>query len=174
VDAYLATCDETNPQPKWRHKKAARVSGTGRFLAEFEEAMVGPVASSQQSIEAHVAVLLQRSNTLNCCIQLGCHHDTLVLGPGAPTGSSVIARTLEARLSRRYDGSVIVADLLRGAAAALSPVAAMVFGCADGRWSADQIAKHVTSHFGRDSAADVAEVVQELSKRDFLVEVTQS
>jgi putative nucleotidyltransferase-like protein len=171
VDAYLASRGETNPQPKWRHKKIVRVAGNGILRDDFEQAMAGPGQTGRQEVEASVVALIQRASTLNCCIQLGCEYAALAVDAPTPVGEPLLTRALEARLSRRHDGRTVVADLLTGKAAELSPIAALVFGCADGRWSASQIAGHAGAYLGRASRADVAEVVLALGERGLVREV---
>jgi hypothetical protein len=169
VDSYTASLGETNPQEKWRHKRVARITGTTRLRGDFEEAVRG--CGPDTGLEGHIATLLQRCSTLTCCVQLGCDYGKLTL-PDDPVPHGV-RRSLVARLARRSNGSVVVVDLLDGRAADLSPVAALVFGAADGRWSAEQLAGHAGRCLGlppERATADVAEVIGALTARGFLDE----
>ncbi|NUR92994.1 MAG: PqqD family protein, partial [Nonomuraea sp.] len=176
VDAYLATLGETNPQEKWRHKRVARAAGTGLLRADYERAMLGPGPDATDAgIERYVAMLLLHTGTLNCCVQLGCSYETLTLTDPGPAEGPPVKRALDARLARRYDGDVYAVHTLSGAAVRLNPTAALVFGCAGGRWSAAQLARHVAAFEGRplpEVTADVDTVLAELGSRGFLRPVT--
>jgi hypothetical protein len=180
VDAYLASLGDTNPQEKWRHKRVLKFAGESRLRRDYETAIRGP---GDGELDPHIRMLLHRSETLNCCIQLSCGYDALVLSTedtSTGTGSTGdtdpdhdgarVERVLGSRLSRRYTGQA-VALRLDGQAVDLSPIAALVYGCADGRWTTVQIARHAAGYLDRpyeEVTADVHEVVRELAVRDFV------
>jgi hypothetical protein len=165
VDSYLASLGDTNPQEKWRHKRVLKHAGDSRLVADYETGVCGPGGGD---LDAYIRMLLHRAETLNCCVQLSCGYDTLVLPPEDGDDRRV-ERVLGSRLSRQYTGQV-VALRLDGRAVDLSPVAALVYGCADGRWTAAHIARHAAASLGRPQAEvadDVDEVVRELAALDF-------
>lgn len=173
IDAYLASRGETNPQQKWRHKSLSRLAADDLLLGDFEAAIRGPGPGTAADLDRFIVTLLHRCETLNCCVQLGCGYDALTIAhPRPATGGTPAERTTGSRLSRRYDGQVL-ALRLDGRAVELSPTAALVYGCADGRWSAAQIASHAAAYLAippGDMKADVDTVIRELAVRGFLAD----
>jgi hypothetical protein len=173
-DAYLASLGDTNPQQKWRHKRLARFEPDGLLVRDFEAAVCGPgPQATAADLDRFIVTLLHRCETLNCCVQLNCPYDALTISDPQPATCDIpIERATGSRLSRRYDGRVLALQL-DGRAVELSPAAALVYGCADGRWSAVQIAKHAESYLdisADEAMMDVETVVRELSARGFLAD----
>jgi hypothetical protein len=170
VDAYLASLGDTNPQEKWRHKRVLKFAAESRLPQDYETALRGP---GDGELDPYIRMLLHRSETLNCCVQLACGYNALVPADrAAEDGSETVERLLGSRLSRRYTGQVVVLRL-DGKSVELSPTAALVYGCADGRWTADQIAGHTADYLDRppeEVAAEVREVIHELTVRGFFAE----
>jgi hypothetical protein len=177
VDAYLAARGETNAQEKWRSKRVARQSdpALSRDYRRFTLG-AGPEADDV-AVTGYIVRCLHFAETLNCCVQLACRYEQLTPAeagavggiPGGTAAEEPVTRDLASRLCRRHDGRAFVV-LPSGRAADLSPVAALVYGCADGRTGLTGITEHVEAVLtrGRPAGDDVREVVTALRDRGFV------
>ncbi|MFF3406069.1 hypothetical protein ACFYW8_07615 [Streptomyces sp. NPDC002742] len=177
LDAYLASRGDTNTQEKWRHKRLQHADRSPALLHDFERALCGPGAVGETELAGHVRDLVVFSETLNCCVQLACTYARLSPpDPDTAEEHDRVRRSLDVRLARMYDGSVLVAHI-DGRTAELQPFAALVYGCAGGRWSASQIAGHAERTLGMPPARardDTNEVVRGLVDRGFLHPVSEA